>query len=560
MNGPRLVRRVLGGCAAAAIFCCGARDAAAATSEPPVTIDDGDTAATTSTATTTTSTSTSTTTTSTTSTTVVASAAADITVSDVSTDAAHETQAEEEAAEVEVEAEADAPCVWSAADDYYTGVAGGPIFVGSSTWWGSNDHACASTYITHTQPAHGTVDIDYPAQYTPDPGFTGLDSFVYSYEMPMGTVHASATVYITVTDCEMAASADNIYDTDVDTPLAVDAPGILANDTLGCPSFTVDADPAQHGTIDVDDDGSFLYTPDAGYMGVEKIEYRLVDSADNVLAAATIRLEVNGPPCVAADDSYSVHSGDGLHVGAPGVLVNDVVCPQFESTGTGGFNSPPQHGTVTMNGDGSFTYLPDSGYVGPDSFGYAIYYGNLDSSSATVDIDVVPPCATALVDDAYTVGTSSVLHVGAPGPGANDTLCDGDELTVADGPDHGGLTLLSGGDMTYEPDPGFVGIDTFTYTVAEPPSGFFGRARPAPLALRPGAVPPLTATVTITVAEGASTTSSTTVSTPSTTTPSIPGTLPATGATNEGVIVAFAVALMLTGTCVLLAIRRPRPR
>ena len=51
--------------------------------------------------------------------------------------------------------------------------------------------------------------------------------------------------------------------------------------------------------------------------------------------------------------------------------------------------TPPVYGSLTLNGDGSFTYLPDAGYSGPDSFTYVANDGVVDSPAAMVSLNVV---------------------------------------------------------------------------------------------------------------------------------------------------------------------------
>ncbi len=101
-------------------------------------------------------------------------------------------------------------------------------------------------------------------------------------------------------------------------------------------------------------------------------------------------------PPVAVDDTYSTNKDTQLVVNAPGVLEND--SDADGDTLTAVWVSDPAHGNLTINGDGSFTYTPDAGYEGSDSFTYKVFDGGLESNVATVTITInanSPSCSTA---------------------------------------------------------------------------------------------------------------------------------------------------------------------
>ena len=88
-----------------------------------------------------------------------------------------------------------------------------------------------------------------------------------------------------------------------------------------------------------------------------------------------------------SSDLYQVGEDDTLIVAAPGILGND---SDLEgATLTPSLVSVPAHGSLTLNTDGSFTYVPVANYNGPDSFSYRVSDGTLQSGIATVSIDVV---------------------------------------------------------------------------------------------------------------------------------------------------------------------------
>jgi VCBS repeat-containing protein len=125
--------------------------------------------------------------------------------------------------------------------------------------------------------------------------------------------------------------------------------------------------------------------------------------------------------------------------------------------------TPPSNGTVTINSVGSFTYTPNQGYVGQDSFTFDVSDGITDSSPATETIDV-----TNEVPVANDVSVST--NIGQPIIGGELDATDGDNdpLTYSevDGPTHGTLTIDSiDGTYTYTPNQGYAGTDSFTYKV-----------------------------------------------------------------------------------------------
>lgn len=73
-------------------------------------------------------------------------------------------------------------------------------------------------------------------------------------------------------------------------------------------------------------------------------------------------------PALANPDSFSTPSNTTLNVSAPGVLANDTD-PENDPL-TAIQTSSPAHGALTLNPNGSFTYIPDSGYIGFDQFSY----------------------------------------------------------------------------------------------------------------------------------------------------------------------------------------------
>ena len=171
------------------------------------------------------------------------------------------------------------------------------------------------------------------------------------------------------------------------------------------------------------------------------------------------------PPIVADDDYYETPEDTPLSVDElNGVLPND-------HGGSGPFTaelvSDVSHGELDLYADGSFDYIPDPDYHGPDSFTYRAHDGFVYSNDATVTIDVTPVNdPPAALDDAYeTTGSTMLIVLAENGVLVNDFDIDEDDLSaeLVDDVSHGVLSLSTDGSFTYNPTPGYTGLDSFTY-------------------------------------------------------------------------------------------------
>ena len=319
-------------------------------------------------------------------------------------------------------------------------------------------------------PAHGSLTLNPNGSftYTPAANYSGPDSF--TYRANDGSADSNvATVSITVNPVNDAPTAANdAYSTNEDTALNIfAASGVLANDTdpEGDPLTAALVDGPAHGTLTLNPNGSFTYTPAANYSGPDSFTYRANDgaAASNVATVSITVTPVNDAP-TAANDAYSTNEDTPLTVAAPGVLANDTD-PDGDAL-SAVLVSGPSNGTLTLNANGSFTYTPAANYSGPDSFTYRANDGSASSNAATVSITVNPVNdAPTAANDAYSTNEDTPLTVAAPGVLANDTDPDGDALSavLVSGPSHGTLTLNANGSFTYTPAGNYSGPDSFTY-------------------------------------------------------------------------------------------------
>ena len=263
-------------------------------------------------------------------------------------------------------------------------------------------------------------------------------------------------------------SVADVYQVDEDTVLAPGGLGVLDNDQDldGDPLTALLIQDVSNGILNLAGDGSFTYTPNAEFSGVDSFVYKASDGlVESLEATATITVTaVNDPPQTTVD-AYSVDE-DRLLSRSPmnGVLSNDTDVEGDPLTAR--LLIDAANGTLTLFADGSFDYDPDDDFNGVDGFTYEAFDGTDPSAQTAVTITVEPiDDAPDAVTDAYEVDEDGQLIVNAPGVLANDVEVDGEALTAILDQDvlNGTLTLDPDGRFIYTPDPDFEGSDRFYY-------------------------------------------------------------------------------------------------
>ncbi|MCG7536083.1 Ig-like domain-containing protein [Pseudoalteromonas sp. OOF1S-7] len=227
----------------------------------------------------------------------------------------------------------------------------------------------------------------------------------------------------------------------------------------------------QNGTLTLFSDGRFTYVPRENFFGTDSFRYRIVNS-QGVTAEAEVNLlieRVNQDP-IAFDNRYALAQNSVLTVSGAGLLVNDI---DFDGD-TLTVNTTPvtdvQHGTLTLNSDGSFNYQPDPDFIGTDSFEYRVEDGNGGSNTATItllietEVSNFPPVA---VNDNYQTNEDEQLFVEIPGVLENDSDADEDPLilSIIEQPTMGTLELSETGSFRYTPQQNSHGQDYFVYQI-----------------------------------------------------------------------------------------------
>jgi hypothetical protein len=279
-----------------------------------------------------------------------------------------------------------------------------------------------------TMPDHGFLEVIMPdgsmVRYTPSGDYNGDDEFEFQATDGIED-SAIATVSITVepVNDSPVAVGDNLQGQE-DTTFGGN---VLANDldidddVLG----VVNATAPSSGTLEMNPDGSYSYTPAADFVGTDSFQYLATDGRGG-FALGTVMLkvmQVNDAPIANDDFGYTTLSQPVLVK----VLENDSDIDSGElNVGSVGTAS---HGTVTIRPDGKgVIYTPSNGYSGNDEFTYTVTDGSL-TDSATVTIKVynirfshIQPPVGGGGDHEFEAGNTASVRLNLEDASGNDIV------------------------------------------------------------------------------------------------------------------------------------------
>ncbi|MEN8785645.1 MAG: Ig-like domain-containing protein [Akkermansiaceae bacterium] len=323
-----------------------------------------------------------------------------------------------------------------------------------------------------TGPQNGTLDFnsDGTFLYLPAVNYEGTDSFIYrvtdgEFFSPPATVNLN----MLSGPNDFPVTTSDTYSAVEDTPLSTPtASGILRNDSdpEGSNLSAIIEGLPSNGTVSLAVDGSFTYTPSLNFFGSDSFTYRANDGTDSSRPeTVTLNIAPRNDPPVGLTENYLTAPVTPLTVTArDGVLQND--SDPDNATLKAIIVSSTSSGTLNLAQDGSFTYSPNFGFAGTDTFTYQASDDLLRSNPIVVSIVVnAPPVA---VDNSYQIiEDSPMIRLGDEGILANDL--DSDSLTVIliSEPSNGTLTLGIDGGFIYIPDANFNGTDSFAYLASD---------------------------------------------------------------------------------------------
>ncbi len=240
---------------------------------------------------------------------------------------------------------------------------------------------------------------------------------------------------------------------------------VLSNDSDpdGDAIFVSSLDDASNGTVELNNDGTVTYSPDAGFVGQDSFNYHITDGNGEV-SDATVFVnvaDVNDVP-IAQDDEVFINQDESIDID---VLNNDSD-PDGDDIAISSLEQAA-NGTVLINGDGTISYRPNNGFVGQDSFTYHITDDSGEVSDATVVVNVANVNDAPVAQDDFAVtDENQSIDIDVL---ANDADPDGDAVSVSSLEDaaNGTVALNDDGTISYTPNDGFVGTDVFNYHITD---------------------------------------------------------------------------------------------
>ena len=333
-----------------------------------------------------------------------------------------------------------------------------------------------------TQPANGTATLDdNQIIYTPNPGFSGEDTFIYTITDGQDTTTATVTVTVNPPVNTPPVANPDSQTTASNTPTSFN----ITNNDGNIDPTTVDLDPDSPGqqtsriipgvgSYNVDNTGLVTFIPETGFTGNSTINYTVQDNNGTPSAPAAINITVNAPgnqPPNAVDDSATTGFNTPITLN---VLGNDTD-PEGNSLSIADIQQDTDNGGQVVIENGQLIYTPPAGFTGNDSFSYTISDGQGGTDTATVTITVEEPANTApdAVNDERSTRSDTAITINVLG---NDSDPENDPLEISsfEATSTNGATITRSQNaqaLVYTPPAGFSGTDSFSYTISDGKGG-----------------------------------------------------------------------------------------
>ncbi|WBM50723.1 Ig-like domain-containing protein [Citrobacter freundii] len=339
---------------------------------------------------------------------------------------------------------------------------GDPLFIASFTVGGQTAQPGDTVQLAGVGAL--TVNRDGSYRFTPVADWNGTAPVV-TYTVSDGNDGGTATATLAITVTPVADVKDDSATTHAGVPVTIDA---IGNDRFVNPDQAITGvTQGAHGSVAIEN-GQLVYTPNAGYVGQDTFTYTVTSGGVTETAAVSVVMTNTVPVA----DGEIVTTPEDTAIG--GELLTNDRDPDGDPLHIAGFTVGGQTaqpgdtvqlagvGALTVNRDGSYRFTPVADWNGTAPVvTYTVSDGN-DGGTATALLVITVTPVVDVKDDRATTHAGDPVTVDALG---NDSFSNADRaITGVTNGAHGTVTIENG-KVVYQPNTGYVGQDTFTYTV-----------------------------------------------------------------------------------------------
>ncbi len=334
-------------------------------------------------------------------------------------------------------------------------------------------------------PAHGTVSIGLNGiyLYTPDPFYNGSDMFIVNIcdsGRPLPAICRNDTVYISIFPTNNPPVLDNeIISTNEDTPVNGDLTdaGDTDPDSTALTANTVPVLDASNGSIVINANGTYTYTPDPDFNGTDIVVVSVCDAGTPMPAECTndtifITVNPGNDPPVLDNETISTNEDipvngdltDGGDADPDSTILTANTVPVLDAA----------NGSIIINADGTYTYTPDPDFNGTDMVVVSICDAGTPMPAACINDTIfitVNPLNDPPVLDNETISTNEDTPFNGDLTDAGDADPDSTALTANTVPvldaSNGSIVINANGTYTYTPDPDFNGTDMVVVSICD---------------------------------------------------------------------------------------------
>jgi len=322
----------------------------------------------------------------------------------------------------------------------------------------------------------GTTLATYTSTAADVNNATAADTFTYTVSDGALESIAAATVTVSINSFPVAVDDGPIGATaSAATSIAVLQNDTDANDSIDITSISINSNPT-NGTAVAGADGIVTYTND-GTLGADSFTYTVADTNGAVsITPATVTISVEADPLPTCNgttlspnqdtsitfvvDDFATAGG----AGTPDAKTLDLTSVAITTDVTNGATGID---AVT----GVITYTPDAGYTGADTFSYTVADDTQTCAPTAVTINVISTnIAPTAVDDSglfTTTTTNTAINVDVKANDTDDDDIANSDVTITNNASNGSTNVETDGTVTYTPNTGYSGTDSFTYNLTD---------------------------------------------------------------------------------------------